>query len=120
MVSLSDVLASNAQIPSSLPKQLVAIFAGATSGIGEVTLKTFVKYAVEPRIYLFARSQASAERVIAECRRINPGGDYVFVQVDLSLIKETDHACEQVKRKEKLVNLMVLSAGEAKFGSNRK
>lgn len=56
MVSLADVLASNARISGSLPPDLVAIFAGATQGIGAATLKVFVKYAVTPRIYLMARS----------------------------------------------------------------
>jgi NADP-dependent 3-hydroxy acid dehydrogenase YdfG len=120
MVSLSEIHASNAQLPSFLPKQVVAVFAGATSGIGEATLKTFVRYAVEPRIYLFARNEASAERVIADCRQINPAGDFIFVQVDLSLIRETDRACEEVKSKEKRVNLVVLSAGEMKLDRSRK
>lgn len=115
MVSLTDVLASNAQIPSILPKHLVAIFAGATSGIGETTLKTLIKYAVEPRIYLFARNTTSAARVIAECRHINPGGEYIFIKVDLSSIKETDRACAEVTSRENQINLVVLSAGEARF-----
>jgi NADP-dependent 3-hydroxy acid dehydrogenase YdfG len=120
MVILSQVIVSNLHIPSSLPKQLVAVFAGAKSDIGEATLKALVKYAVEPRIYLFARNQTSAERVIAECRQINPEGNYILVQVDLSLIKETDVACEVVKNNEKLVNLVVLSAGEFNLERNRK
>ncbi|KAH7063862.1 hypothetical protein BKA63DRAFT_497142 [Paraphoma chrysanthemicola] len=119
MVSLKDVIASNGLIPTTLPKRLVAIFAGATTGIGESTLKTFVKYAVEPRIYLFARSPDSAARVIAACRQINPQGEYEFVKVDLSLIRETDAACEHVKSKEKLVNLLFLSAGEVSFNRTR-
>jgi NADP-dependent 3-hydroxy acid dehydrogenase YdfG len=120
MVSLKEVVASNAQIPSALPKRLVAVFAGATSGIGEVTLKTLVKYSTEPRIYLFARNPALAARAIAECRQINPSGDYIFVKVDLSLVRETDIACEYVKSREKLVNLLFLSAGEIKFDRARK
>jgi NADP-dependent 3-hydroxy acid dehydrogenase YdfG len=116
MVALSDVLASNAQIPTALPKQLIAVFAGVTSGIGEVSLKTLVRYAIEPRIYIFARNQQSAERVIAACRQINDRGEYTFIKVDLSSIKETDHACEVVKSKERLVNLVYLSAGEIRIG----
>ena len=92
MVCLSQVLASNAQIPSSLPSNLVVVFAGATTGIGKITLKTFVKYAVSPRIYLLARSEESAESVITECRLINPKAEYTIIKVDLSLIKETDEA----------------------------
>lgn len=120
MVSLVAVRVSNKQIPTALPKNLVAVFAGATSGIGLATLKRFVNYAVEPRIYLFARNPTSAERVIAECRQLNPQGEYVFVKVDLSLVKETDRACDEVKSKEKLVNLAFLSAGELSFDRARK
>jgi NADP-dependent 3-hydroxy acid dehydrogenase YdfG len=120
MVSLPDVLASNAEISSTLPKRLVAVFAGATSGIGEATLKALVKYIVEPRIYLLARNPVSAERVIAECRQLNPGAEYEFIKVDLSSIKETDLACGEVKRREELVNLVVLSAGELRFDRARK
>ncbi|KAH7355478.1 hypothetical protein BKA66DRAFT_430165 [Pyrenochaeta sp. MPI-SDFR-AT-0127] len=118
MVSLSDVLASNAQITTTLPKGLVAVLAGATNGIGEITLKTLVKYATAPRVYLFARNPASAERVIVECRQLNPQGQYTFIKADLSLIKDADRACEEVKRKEKLVNLVVLSAGELSLQRN--
>ena len=120
MVSLSDVLASNAQISSTLPKRLVAVFAGATTGIGEATLKAFVKYAVEPRIYLFARNPTSAARVLAECRQLNSSAEYEFIKVDLSSVKETDVACGEIKRREKLVNLMVLSAGELILDWTRK
>lgn len=119
MVKLQKVLASNAQIPASLPKQLVAVFSGVTNGIGEVSVKTLAKYVVEPRIYLFARNQSSAERVIAECRQINPRGQYTFVQVDLSSVKETDRACEYVKSKEKMVHLLLMSAGELKLNSRK-
>ena len=120
MVPLPEIHESNDRIPSSLPKTLVAVFAGATSGIGEATLKNLVKYAIEPKIYLLARNPVSAARVIAECRRINPKGEYVFIKADLSLVKETDHACAQVKTSEKLVNLVVLSAGEISFDRGRK
>ncbi|KAF2027969.1 hypothetical protein EK21DRAFT_70762 [Setomelanomma holmii] len=116
MVSLEEVVASNSQIATKLPQGSVAVFAGATTGIGEITLKTFVRYAVQPRIYLLARNPASAARVIAECRQINSRGEYDFVKVDLSLIKETDAACAYVTSKENLINIVVLSAGEIKFG----
>ncbi|KAF2733834.1 hypothetical protein EJ04DRAFT_512866 [Polyplosphaeria fusca] len=112
MVLLDDVLASNAKISAALPPGLVAVFAGATTGIGESTLKTFVRYAIKPRIYLMARSSPSAQRVISECKEINPDADLHFVKVDLSFVKETDRACDEIKSREKTVNVIVLSAGE--------
>lgn len=119
MVAYSAVLASNAQISTHMKKPFVALFAGATSGIGEVTLTTLLKYVPQPRIYLFARNETSAERVIAKCQQINPQGQYTFVKADLSSIKETDHACDFVKSTEVSVNLVVVSAGEIKLGSRK-
>jgi NADP-dependent 3-hydroxy acid dehydrogenase YdfG len=116
MVSLPQVLAANVQIPSSLPKHLVVIFAGATSGISEATLNTLAKYATEPRIYILARSQSSAERIIASCRQINPSGSYIFMRVDLRSVKQTNLACEYVRKREEHVNLIKLSAGQIAFG----
>ncbi|KAH7393481.1 hypothetical protein BKA64DRAFT_755648 [Cadophora sp. MPI-SDFR-AT-0126] len=111
MVSLTDVQASNSQISTSLPPGLVAVFVGGTSGIGEITLKKFAKYARQPRAYIVGRSQNAAERIIAECRILNPDGEYIFIKADVSLIKNVDKVCEEIKAKEKAVNLLFLSAG---------
>lgn len=119
MVAYSTVLGSNAQIAQHVSKPFVAIFAGATSGIGEATLFTLIKYVPKPRIYLFARNETSAERVIANCRQMNASGEYILVKVDLSSIKETDQACKYVKNNEKLLNLAFLSAGVIRFGGGR-
>ncbi|KAF2269644.1 hypothetical protein CC78DRAFT_528839 [Lojkania enalia] len=119
MVLLDDVLASNARIPTSLPPKLVAVFAGATTGIGEATLKAFVKYAVEPRIYLMARSPTSAQRVIEECKTLNPKAEYTTINVDLSFIRETDRACNEIIAKESAVNLLMLSVGEISLDRSR-
>ena len=115
MVTLPSVLASNARISTTLPKALVAVFAGATRGIGEATLKTWIRYAIEPRIYLFTRSVASGERLISECKSINPQAKVIPIQADLSSIKETDRACKVVLDAEERVNLLIHSAGEVKL-----
>lgn len=111
MVTLASVLASNSQISTSLPAGLVAIFVGGTSGIGEITLKKFAKNTRQPRAYIVGRSQNAAERIIAECRRLNPEGEYIFIQADVSLMENVDEVCEMIKAREKNVNLLFLSAG---------
>lgn len=118
MVSIATVLKSNATIPASLPAGLVAVFAGATSGIGESTLKTFVKYAIKPRIYLIARSTSSGERFVAECKEINSEAEVHLIKADLSSIRETDKACDEIVQKEKEVNIVMLSAGELVLGQS--
>ncbi|KAF2488576.1 hypothetical protein BU16DRAFT_473486 [Lophium mytilinum] len=111
MVSLPAVLRSNSLIPSTLPPKLIALFVGATSGIGEATLLAFAKHAVKPRAYFVGRSQTAADRILAECRSINPVGEFIFIKADVSLMRNVDVVCKDIKAKEKMINVMVLSAG---------
>jgi hypothetical protein len=48
MVSLEDVHLSNARVASILPAHLVCVFVGATSGIGEYSLKTLLNMQISP------------------------------------------------------------------------
>lgn len=111
MVALSAMQSSNSMISSSLPPNLVAVFVGATSGIGLYTLKAFAKYALRPRVYFIGRSQAVGDRVAVECKELNPEGEFLFVRVDVSLIKNVDDVCADIKTKEEKVNLLVMSQG---------
>ena len=111
MVTLSQVQSSNLRISSALPPKLVAIFVGATSGIGETTLKQFAKHSLQPRAYFVGRSQDAGDRITAECKALNPEGEYIFVKADVSLIRVVDEVCEEIKAKEKAVNILFLSAG---------
>ena len=111
MVATDVVNQSNALIPTALPPGLVAVFAGATSGIGEAALELFAKLAVKPRVYIIGRSQSAAERIIAECRTLNPDGDFIFLQKELSLIKKADEVIGEIKKREEKINILFLSAG---------
>lgn len=48
---------------------------------------------------------------MAECKALNPQGEYTFVKADVSLIRVVDEVCEQIKAKEKAINILFLSAG---------
>jgi hypothetical protein len=50
MVELDKIRSSNQKLATTLPSDLVAVFVGATNGIGEHTIKAFVKYTVKPRV----------------------------------------------------------------------
>ena len=115
MVSLQVVKASNSLISSTLPTGLIAIFVGATSGIGESTLKQFAKYARQPRAYFIGRSQDAANRIVAECKALNPAGEFIFLKRDVSLIRAVDDVCKEIQAKEKTINLLFLSAGVPSF-----
>lgn len=120
MVSLSQVRASNSLISSTLPEKLVAVFVGGTSGIGEATAKCLAKYAKNPRIYIAGRSQDSGNRVLAECKRINPEGQYIFCKSDVSLIRGADDLCNEIKKEENFINMLVLSQGVYDFSRSGK
>ncbi|KAJ3486574.1 hypothetical protein NLG97_g6587 [Lecanicillium saksenae] len=111
MVAYSALQASNALISRALPENLVAVFVGGTSGIGEYTLKELISHVRKPRIYILGRSQSSFDRIAAESREINPEGQYTFVQGDLSLLRNVDGLCKQVQDKEKAINMLFWSAG---------
>ena len=111
MVALTDVQSSNSRIASALPPALVAIFVGATSGIGETSLKQFAKHARQPHVYFIGRSQEAGDRILAECKALNSEGEYIFIKADTSLIFNVDDVCRDIKSKEKAVNLLFLSTG---------
>ncbi|KAJ8096603.1 hypothetical protein POJ06DRAFT_297616 [Lipomyces tetrasporus] len=111
MVQLSTVKSSNALIASSLPPKLVAVFVGATSGIGETSLKQFAKHACQPRIYFVGRSQQAGDRIAKECKSLNPEGEYIFVKADVSLLNNVDEVCEDLKKKESHINVLFQSQG---------
>ena len=111
MVSLADVQSSNSRIPSSLHPGLVAVFVGATNGVGETALRQFAKHTRRPRVYFVGRSQEAGDRISAECKALNSEGEYKFVKADISLIHVVDEVCRDIKSKEKAINLLFLSQG---------
>ncbi|MCJ1291833.1 hypothetical protein MMC34_003378 [Xylographa carneopallida] len=116
MVSLTNVQASNSSIASSLPAGLVAVFAGATSGIGELTLLEFAKQARQPRIFFVGRSQEAGSRITSRCKALNSEGQYTFLQADTSLVSNVDAVCHDIKSRETAVNILFLSTGSLKVG----
>jgi NAD(P)-dependent dehydrogenase (short-subunit alcohol dehydrogenase family) len=114
MVSLSTIQSSNSLISSTLPPRLSAVFVGATSGIGETTLKQFARHANKPRAYFLGHSQDAGDRIAAECKAINPrGGGYIFIKANVSLIRVVDEVCKEIKEREKTINILFLNAGVA-------
>ncbi|KAI6760891.1 hypothetical protein HG530_009751 [Fusarium avenaceum] len=116
MVLLSIVQQTNASAASKLPAGLVAVFAGATAGIGETALRAFAKHTVRPKIYYVGRSQEAGDRLQKELREVNSEGSYVFIKKDMSLLKNVDEVCRDIKSKETALNVLFLSQGTLKMG----
>ena len=115
MVTLADSEASNGKIASTLPAELVAVFVGGTSGIGEYTLKQFAQDVRRPRVYFTGRNEQAGERITAECKRLNHEGQYTFLSADTSLLKNVDEVCREIKSKETTLNVLFISTGTFTF-----
>jgi short-subunit dehydrogenase len=118
MVSLAAIRTSNDRVASTLPSGLTAVFVGATSGIGETSLKQFAKYAKQPHIYFMGRSEEAGKRITADLAALNGEGKYVFIKSDVSLLKNVDSVCRDIKSKETAINLLFISAGTLISGTS--
>lgn len=120
MVSLQTVQQSNAGVVS-LPKGLVALFMGATSGIGQSALQHFAQHAPSPHIYSVARPSAAAshESFLSTLRQSSPTGSYSLIQADVSLISEIDRIVNAIKENETKIDILFMSAGFMAFEGRR-
>ncbi|KAG6358000.1 hypothetical protein INS49_013883 [Diaporthe citri] len=117
MVSYTEIQASNALINDATAPR-VAVFAGGTSGIGQLTIKALVATGAGVRIYLVGR-KSSEERSLAfvqELRATNPKAEIIWTEGEISLLADTKRVCDVIKRKEARVDLLFLTAGYAPFG----
>ena len=128
MVHLDIVRTTNATLAKSQP--LVAVFVGGTSGIGEYTLRALASAhgttGKRLRVYLVGRNAASAVRILADCRKECPAGEFLFIQArDLRLLRDVDKACAEIIRLEKeeegngghaRIDMLFMSQGLVLFG----
>lgn len=117
MAPLKTVQQSNARL-ATLPnaKGLVALFIGATSGIGLGALQNFGQNASSPRIYTVARESAvtSHETFLASLRQ-STSGTYNLIKADTSLISEVDKVVNIIQQKETKIDILFMSAGFMAF-----
>ncbi|KAM5342038.1 hypothetical protein ACJ41O_015069 [Fusarium nematophilum] len=116
MVSLKVIQQSNAHL-ATLPQGLVALFIGATSGIGQSALEHLAQHASSPRIYTVSRPQtvASHETFLSSLRQSNPTGTYNLITADVSLISEVDKIVSHITKHETKLDILFLSAGFMAF-----
>ena len=104
-IPLFVVKASNASL-RKLGPGLVALFVGGTSGIGETTLRALARHTSGARIYIVGRNREAADKIKSEV-----DAHVEFLKADVSLLGEVDRVCDIIRKKEEMINLMVLSAG---------
>ncbi|KAE8349838.1 hypothetical protein BDV28DRAFT_52779 [Aspergillus coremiiformis] len=91
--------------------KLVAVFVGGTSGIGEATAKALAKTIESPRIYIVGRNECAGSRILQDLDRLNPSGTSEFIQCDVSLLREVDAACQEIRKKERTLDLLFMTPG---------
>ena len=115
MVAIRTVRESNAALKVGTPG-LVALFAGATSGIGLSTLRELVKDLNEPRVYIIGRSKERFASQLAELELLNPEASIEFLEAQVSLLRDVDAVCDRVLAQERRFNLLYMSPGYLAFG----
>jgi NADPH:quinone reductase-like Zn-dependent oxidoreductase len=110
MVSLRDITNSNASL-KDLPPGLVAVFVGATSGVGLGTLEALAKNANAPRAYIITKSKSKATHMIDKLKLINPMASFMAIEGQFSLIKDVDAICEEIKKFETHTDIVFMSPG---------
>lgn len=57
------------------------------------------------------RSQDAANRILSELKAIQPEAEARFIQKDLTLLKNADEVCEEIKANETKLNLLFMTTG---------
>ncbi|KAJ2985494.1 hypothetical protein NUW58_g5498 [Xylaria curta] len=114
MVDFQTMLSSNSRL-SGAEGPGVALFVGATSGIGLGVLREFTRRAVNPRIYLVARNPTTAAPIADELRLLNPRAQCEIIDKNVSLIGDAEKVAEYVKAKESSLDLLFMSPGFFSF-----
>lgn len=117
MVAYSKIIAHNEALRSG--PSLVAVFVGATQGIGLGALKAFARHTKAPTAYCVGRSTETLRRITDELKSLNPEGTYIPIEcADLTLLKNVDTTCQSVSQRaaeNKKIDLLCLSAGFMSF-----
>jgi NADP-dependent 3-hydroxy acid dehydrogenase YdfG len=120
MVNIKEVRASNALLKDSqYGTNLVAVFAGATKGIGMGALKAFAKQTKFPKAYIAVRSIEAATPLLKELETSNPEGSFILYETEISLMKNVDKMCDEIKAKEKKVDILFLTPADLIFGKKK-
>lgn len=100
MVAINVVRSANARLVQKQP--LVAVFVGGTAGIGEYAVRALTRNVAKHdgkglRVYIVGRKQDAADKIIADCEKECPKGDFRFVKAnDLSLLGDVDRVCKEI------------------------
>lgn len=111
MISLHNMWFSNASITSALSAELIAVFVKVMNRIDKTTLKQFVKHVCQFCFYFLNHSHKVEDHITADCKVLNIKNQFIFIRTDMSLICTVNKVCQNIKRKEKLIQPSVSYSG---------
>ena len=113
MVRLQLVQECNQNLKATVSDQ-IALFVGATSGIAFQTLTEYARCSDLPKVYIVGRNEAALQKIIGGLKEVNEKGNYVPIVSQISLLRNVDVLCEEVKRKEGRLDLLLMAPGYLK------
>jgi NADP-dependent 3-hydroxy acid dehydrogenase YdfG len=87
------------------------VLSGATGGIGAGTLTRMVQNLHDSTFYVLGRSETKFASQKAELMKLNPSNKIIFLNAQVSLLKDIDAACEHIKKVESKVDFVYMSPG---------
>lgn len=73
-------------------------------------------HATAPKIYIVGRSKSKAESMLAELTELNPDAKLSFIESEISLIRNVDVVCEEIRLKENCLDLLFMTPGWLSLG----
>lgn len=117
-MALAKVLAANEEFARQNPAGCVAVFMGATAGIGESTLKRMVTLLDNSTFYVLGRNPTEIASKLEQLRisASTHQNKIVFIEAQVSLIADVDAACDRIIADENKVDYLCMSPGGMPFG----
>ncbi|KAH8598704.1 hypothetical protein B0O99DRAFT_613990 [Bisporella sp. PMI_857] len=113
MVALSTISGANVDYAKAHPDNTgtIAVFAGATGGIGLGTIEALAKILPGATFYVLGRSASKFSPQEARLKTLNPTLKIVFVEAQVGSIQDIDRATKEISEKESKVDLLYMSQG---------
>ncbi|KUJ12955.1 NAD(P)-binding protein [Mollisia scopiformis] len=118
-VKLSDMKASNSRLTSDTAPR-IAVFVGATSGIGKATLTRLVAQQTALKVYVVGRNAEKQKSFINQLQQSNEKAQIIFIEGEISLMADTKRIYNEIKSKERSIDALFLSAGYIPWGGREK
>jgi NADP-dependent 3-hydroxy acid dehydrogenase YdfG len=113
MVKFSTITQANLRFAANNAENtgLVLVFSRATSSIGSGILETMATMFHSSTFYILGRSSTKFQPQREKLEKLNPILKLVFLEAEVSLIRDIDAACKTIKEAGTKVDYLCMSQG---------